>query len=84
MTTANLRKVGGSIMVVVPPAILKELHLRAGATVGLVVEGERLVIDPKVKPRYTMDELLAQCDAAALMDEEDRRWIDMPSVGQEL
>ena len=37
MHTTNLRKVGGSIMLAVPPAILDILHLHAGATVGLAL-----------------------------------------------
>ena len=37
MHKANLRKVGGSVMLAVPPAILDLLHLRAGATVGVAV-----------------------------------------------
>ena len=39
MHTTNLRKVGGSIMLAVPPAFLDQLHLQAGATVGLAVAG---------------------------------------------
>lgn len=84
MHTTNLRKVGGSVMLAVPPAILDLLHLEVGATVGLAVDGERLVIDPKVKPRYTLDELLAQCDPDAAPSEEDRRWVDLPPAGREL
>jgi antitoxin ChpS len=38
----------------------------------------------KSKIRYTLDELLAQCDPAAAVTEEDREWIDMPAVGREL
>lgn len=38
MHTTNLRKVGGSIMLAVPPAFLEQLHLQAGATVGLAVD----------------------------------------------
>jgi antitoxin ChpS len=89
MHTTNLRKVGGSVMLAVPPAILDLLHLHAGATVGLAVDGDRLIIDPKVKPRYTLDELLAQCDPnaptnAAPISDEDRAWSDLPPVGLEL
>jgi antitoxin ChpS len=36
------------------------------------------------KPQYTLDELLAQCDANAPPSEEDRAWIDSPSFGKEL
>ena len=43
MHTTNLRKVGGSVMLAVPRAILDMLHLEAGATVGLA-DGERLVV----------------------------------------
>lgn len=84
MHTTNLRKVGGSVMLAVPPVILDLLHLHAGTTVGLAVEGERLVIDPKVKPHYTLDELLDQCDADAPISREDRAWMDMAPVGREL
>jgi antitoxin ChpS len=84
MHTTNLRKVGGSVMLAVPPAILDLLHLEAGATVGIAVEGERLVIQPQAKPRYTLDELLAQCDPNAAEMQEDREWVNLAPVGREL
>ncbi|MCL2830185.1 MAG: antitoxin [Betaproteobacteria bacterium] len=84
MHTTNLRKVGGSVMLAVPPAILDLLHLRAGATVGLVVDDGRLVVEPAPKPRYTLDELLARCDASAEQSAEDREWLDAGPVGEEL
>lgn len=84
MHTTNLRKVGGSIMLAIPPAILDLLHLRAGATVGLAVDRGRLVIEPTLRPRYSLDELLAQCDASADLSAEDRAWLDNKPVGNEL
>ncbi len=84
MHTTNLRKVGGSVMLAVPPAILDLLHLHAGATVGLAVDGGRLVVEPTPRPHYTLDELLAQCDASAEVSEEDRTWLDDRPVGSEL
>lgn len=84
MHTTNLRKVGGSIMLAVPPAILDLLHLHAGATVGLAVEQGRLVVEPTRRPRYTLDELLAQCDASAEVSAEDQSWLDSKPVGEEL
>jgi antitoxin ChpS len=71
-------------MLAVPPVILELLHLEVGSTVGLAVDGERLVVDPKIKPRYTLDELLAKCDPNAPLTEEDRVWLDLPAVGREL
>ena len=84
MHTTNLRKVGGSIMLAIPPAILDLLDLRAGATVGLAVDRGRLVIEPTLRPRYSLDELLAQCDASADLSAEDRAWLDNKPVGNEL
>lgn len=84
MHTANLRKVGGSVMLAVPPAILDMLELSAGITVGLLVENGRLIVEPHPKPRYTLDELLAACDPDALVNAEDRAWIDAPATGREL
>ncbi|MFT4113097.1 antitoxin [Silvibacterium sp.] len=84
MYITNLRKVGGSIMLAVPPAILDLLHLEAGATVGLAVDGERLVVVPQTAPRYTLEELLAASDYSQPLEAEERRWVDAPAVGGEL
>lgn len=84
MHTTNLRKVGGSIMLAVPPAILELLELQAGSSVGLAVADGRLVIEPIRPPRYTLDELLAQCDASAAVSDEDRQWLDGRPTGNEL
>jgi antitoxin ChpS len=84
MHTTNLRKVGGSVMLAVPPALLDVLHLAAGAKVGLVVDNGRLVVEPTARPRYTLEELLAQCDASTEISAEDREWLDARPVGDEL
>ena len=86
MHTTNLRKVGGSVMLAVPPAILDLLHLQAGATVGVAVADGRLVVDPKPRPRYTLAELLAEAAASGAypLSAEEREWIDAPAVGKEL
>ena len=88
MHTTTLRKVGGSVMMAVPPAMLDLLHLKVGTTVGMTVDGGRLVIDAQPRLRYSLDELLAQCDASARLTKkqvaEDRRWLDAEPVGNEL
>jgi antitoxin ChpS len=84
MHTTNLRKVGGSVMLAVPPAILDLLHLQVGATVGLAVDNGRLIVEPAQHPRYTLEELLAQCDPAASIGEEDQEWLDDKPIGNEL
>jgi antitoxin ChpS len=84
MHITSLRKVGGSIMLAVPPALLDVLHLRAGANVGLAVRSGRLVVEPLQRPRYTLDELLTQCDPTAPRSNEDREWLENTPAGGEL
>jgi antitoxin ChpS len=84
MHTTMLRKVGGSVMLALPPAILDLLDLRAGATVGIAVDGSRLVIEANPRPRYTLSELLAASDYSQPQSAEDREWVDALAVGREL
>lgn len=84
MYSTNLRKVGGSVMLAVPPALLDILHLQIGATVGIAIEGERLVIQAQNRPKYILEELLAQCDETIEISTEEREWLDMKPVGAEL
>jgi antitoxin ChpS len=84
MPTTHLRKVGGSVMLAVPPAILDMLKLQAGSAVDVNLDGERLVIEPRMRPRYSLDELLAQCDPSADISDEEREWLDDKPVGREL
>jgi antitoxin ChpS len=84
MLTTNLRKVGGSIMMVIPPAILDMLNLEAGSAVTLAVDEERLVVESPRRPRYTLEQLLAQSKRRARITKEDREWLDSAPVGREL
>jgi len=84
MHSTNLRKVGGSVMLAVPPALLDVLNLQAGAKVGIAVERGRIVVEPQRRRRYTLDELLAQCDPKARRGKEQRDWLDSKPVGGEL
>ena len=79
-----LRRVGGSVMLAVPPAVLDMLELQAGARVGVAVERGRLIVEPSARRRYTLDELLAQCDPQAELSDEDREWLGAKPVGDEL
>ncbi len=83
MHTTTLRKVGGSVMMAVPPALLKHLHISAGSIVGVELDGERLIVK-SARPHYTLEELLAQCDPSIPMTDEEREWLDAPAVGNEI
>ncbi len=84
MHTTHLRKVGGSVMLAVPPALLEQLHFHAGATVAIAIDNGRLVIVPTNAPRYTLEELLAQCNPVEKINKEEQTWLDNPPIGKEL
>ncbi len=84
MHITNLRKVGGSVMLAVPPALLELLHLKAGAQVGVAVDGGRLIVEASPRPRYSLAELLAASDFSEAPSAEDREWFDAPAVGKEI
>lgn len=83
MHTTHLRKVGGSVMVAVPPVFLDVIHLKVGAMVGMTVDGDRLVVEPNPRPRYTLTELLAASDYTQPQPSAEREWVDTPAVGRE-
>ncbi len=84
MHTTNLRKVGGSVMLAVPPALLELLNLTAGAKVEVAVENGRLVVQAQDRPSYTMAELLSASDYSQPPPVEEREWVDAAAVGGEL
>ncbi|CAK0753955.1 Antitoxin PemI [Gammaproteobacteria bacterium] len=84
MHTTHLRKVGGSVMLTVPPAFLDQLRLQADAPVGLTIDHGCLVVNPCPRPRYTLAELLAASDYSQPQPAEEREWVDAPAVGREL
>ena len=71
-------------MLAVPPALLDILQLQPGAKVGIAVESGRLVVEPQQRRRYTLDELLAQCNPKARRSKQEREWLDSKPVGREL
>ena len=71
-------------MLAVPPALLEVLDLRPGAKVGITVQTGRLVVEPRARRRYTLAELLAQCDRKARRSRQEREWLRGKPVGREL
>jgi antitoxin ChpS len=71
-------------MLAVPPALLDILRLRPGARVGIAIESGRLVVEPRPRPRYTLDELLAQCNPKKARTREEREWLNDRPAGAEI
>lgn len=84
MYKAKLRSVGGSVMFAIPKPILESLDLRPDTEVSLSISEGRLVVEPRSRPRYTLAELLAQCDPSAPRTDEEQAWLDDEPVGREI
>lgn len=84
MHRTNLRRVGGSVMLAVPPVLLEMLDLAPGTEVGIGVDGGRLIVEPHTRPHYTLAELLAQSDSPKKRSRQERQWISGKAQGREL
>ena len=83
MATVKLRKVGGSTIVAIPPALLDELRIGVDAEFDLTVTDGALVMRPH-RHRYTLAELLARCNLGAAFTTGEREWADAVPVGLEI
>ena len=78
---ARISKWGNSLAIRLPKAAVESLRTSAGESVELVIEGDRVVLSAK-RPRYTLEELVAQMrpeDAPEVLDDPRQ-----PPIGDEL
>jgi antitoxin ChpS len=83
MSTATLRSIGGSIVLSIPKKLLELIHLSTGSKVDITVKDGNLIVQP-IKPKYSLEELMAKCTINAPMNQEEKEWIDNPSLGEEI
>ncbi len=84
--STRLRKVGGSVMLAIPKAMLDALDLAPDTAVGLSVKSGRIVVDPKNggRRRHALDKLLAEWKRASRHSRKEKEWLSGPPVGREL
>lgn len=68
---ARVQKWGNSLALRIPRAYALDTHLEAGTLVELSSQEDALVIRPLIRPKYVLDELLADLDKASLHPETD-------------
>jgi antitoxin ChpS len=80
----QVRKIGNSTGAIIPAYILKELNLTEGDQIDVRTEEGRIVMTPVTrKPKYTLAELVAECDLNAPINADLAAWDQAPSVGLE-
>ena len=83
MPTTRLKELNGSSILTLPPIVSEALHLQVGAVLDMSVDGDHIVIRPKPKLTYNLDDLLAQCNFDLPITPEEREWLDSKPIGLE-
>ena len=79
----TLRKIGNRTVLVLPTSVLRKLGLSAGHILRVrQIRHGRLVLDKR--PRYTLAELIAQCDLTAPPPKDMALWDAAKPVGNEV
>ena len=81
----QLRKLGNSTGLLLPPSLMRDLGLAAGQLMTLrKTDSGSIVLTPKVgKRKYSAAELNAQCNLNAAMPSDLLAWEQMLPVGNE-
>jgi antitoxin ChpS len=84
----KVKKIGGSLMLPLPPYVLEVLGAVEGTELILTLENDKLTVAPQKKKRYTLRELLAQCDPPQPDGDAgrdgDSEWVKNPPMGKEI
>jgi antitoxin ChpS len=62
---------------------LDNLNLSHGPIAEVIPEYDRSVVQPK-RNKYTIDELIKQCDLNTPLSDAEREWVDAPAIGLEI
>ncbi|ATP43275.1 PbsX family transcriptional regulator [Pseudomonas putida] len=81
----KIQQWGNSAAIRLPASVLKQMQLGVGSTLSLDTAGETMVLKPlRTKPKYTLEELMAQCDLTAPEPADMADWNAMRPVGREV
>ncbi|HHG0076223.1 TPA: type II toxin-antitoxin system antitoxin ChpS [Escherichia coli] len=79
----TIKRCGNSAGMVIPNIVMKELNLQPGQSVEAQVSNNQLILTP-ISRRYSLDELLAQCDMNAAELSEQDVWGKSTPAGDEI
>ena len=79
----TIKRWGNSAGMGIPNIVMKELNLQPGQSVEAQVSNNQLILTP-ISRRYSLDELLAQCDMNAAELSEQDVWGKSTPAGDEI
>ncbi len=69
--TTIITKWGNSLAVRIPRALAEQVQIQEGSDVSLSISGDSIVITPRKRKKYTLDELLEGMTAEKFHSEVD-------------
>ena len=82
MSATKIQKWGNSMALRIPAPMLRSWGITEGQSVALSIESGALVARAAQK-RYTLAELLSECDFSKPISDDEREWLDVADVGLE-
>mgnify|MGYP005725659703 CR=1 FL=1 len=67
----KVKKWGNSLGIIIPNAFAKETAIEAGSLLELSVVDGKLIIIPRSRPKYTLDELLDKIEKENIPEQVD-------------
>ncbi|MDR2209695.1 MAG: AbrB/MazE/SpoVT family DNA-binding domain-containing protein [Azoarcus sp.] len=78
----SIQKWGNSASVRLPVVLLEQIGAEIGSTLDVTVTQEGLLLKPKRRPSYKLEDLLAEMQGSELPRVEG--WDEMPAQGKEI
>lgn len=78
----KIQKWGNSAAVRLPSMLLEQIHVAVGSSLTAVVRSDGVFLTP-ARHKYSLDELVAQCDPKAPQPTDLAGWGEVKPVGHE-
>lgn len=76
----TLRRAGGSLVMTIPKTFIEQNRLQEGSQVDLVVSGVQMTVNAPPRPRYKLEQLMAEMPGTLPLVEG---WDGMAPLGKE-
>ncbi|WP_321885181.1 AbrB/MazE/SpoVT family DNA-binding domain-containing protein [Paraburkholderia bannensis] len=78
----KIQKWGNSAAIRLPALLLEQINVSIGTSLSVDVRPDGVMLKP-ARPKYSLDDLVAQCDTKAAMPEDLAAWGQSKPVGRE-
>jgi antitoxin ChpS len=78
----KIQKWGNSAAIRLPAMLLEQINVQIGTSLSVDVRPEGVMLTP-ARPKYSLEDLVAQCDPKAPLPEDLAAWGQSKPVGRE-